>query len=140
MTPSQPTLESIRKSPKLAKKPVGVADFVSAEELEDFREVVAEGKKTKKMFDSVDALCAEILARFGLEVYERWNAGDEEFSTEKMARFINAERARDKARLLTLENLIVAGSTVSIAKKPKQAVRAMEKALKAEEKIARGEA
>lgn len=112
------TLAEVRKN--LPRNNLRASDLVDADKLTKLRsEAKAKSKssKKKKLFDSVDAFGAEIIARFGLETYQKWNSGEVE--TEQMMRWICAERAREKANLADLEAVIIAmvGSCIRRSKK-----------------------
>lgn len=102
------SLGNVKKSleQKSARKTFRASDLLSKEELEAGRAAIAtEYHKKKRPFDDIDALGAEICARFGYEAYLAWNSG--EFDTEQMFRWVRAERARDDAQLLDLEQIII---------------------------------
>lgn len=96
------TLAEIRKSTKLNNQAFRVADFASEEELAQLRE--AKNKKRQAPYDNIDALSAEIMARFGYDAWKDWQDGKIEM--DEMMRFVAAERARDNVLLYDLENLI----------------------------------
>lgn len=110
MTTPELTLENIRKSPRLnepKKITYRVSDFRTKEQLEKQRKLRAHRKKQKKVrrkYDAVDAKVAEIIVRFGYEVYEKWDCG--EIDDEKIERLLMAERAREKAYILPLEGIV----------------------------------
>lgn len=99
------TLNDIKKSPKLAEaQAIRLSDLVSQEEKAKY------GRKSQKAarkrpYDDVDAFVAEIIARFGYDVYQKWNTG--EISMEKLSKWVLAERAREKQTIVGLEALIV---------------------------------
>lgn len=93
------------------------SDLMDADRLAKMR-AEARNKPTKKeLFDWIDALGAEIIARFGFAVYRMWNEG--EIETEQMVRWVKAERAREKENLADLEAVIIAmvGSCIRRGKK-----------------------
>jgi len=117
------SLDNVKRSleQKSAPKTFRVSDFLSSEQVKELHKATAEGnKKKKRLFDDIDALGAEICARFGYETYLAWNDGD--FDTDQMFRWIRAERARDEAKLLDLENIIIqmVGSCIRIHKGEKK--------------------
>ncbi len=131
------TLAEIKESPKFKKRDFGVSDFLTTDELENLHTAVTATPKKRRLFDQVDSLTAEIIARFGYDVYLRWNAG--EIEHEWLTRMLNAERARDKQNLLSLEGIIYAMVSASMAKKPQKAVRKAQDLMKQDIKIANGE-
>lgn len=136
------TLNEIRKnSPKMGRVS-RVSDFVTEEEVEKLRMANLMGKRKEPKFDRVDAFVAEMIARFGYEFYEAWN--NEEIDDNKVARLINAERAREAEARLPLEEVIInmVGSCVRVESgqpKPK-GIRTARNRFKQEVKQARGEA
>lgn len=106
MTAPELTLKNIRKSPKLqaAGRTYRVSDFLTKEQQEARKKRKQRLKKTKQKFDAVDSKAAEIIARFGYDVYEKWD--NYEISDEKMDRLLCAERAREKAYILPLESIV----------------------------------
>lgn len=136
------TLANIKKSPKLAQpeKAVRLSDLLSKEEIADSKARKAKRKASEPMFDAVDSYVAEIIARFGYEVYEKWNR--EEISTVTINKWLEAERAREKRAVYSLEALIV--SAVSGANNPAKGnktpktLKLAYKILKEEQKLAEG--
>lgn len=100
----KPTLESLKKSPKLAEQHFRPSDFLTNKQIEELHEANARGKTVQRPYDDVDAFASELLARFGWETYKAWQSG--EFSQEKALRFVAAERAREAARSLPIEQVI----------------------------------
>lgn len=135
------TLNDIRKSPKLAKVS-RVSDFLTKEEQNEVRLANVVGKHgEERKFDTVDAYCAEIIARFGYDAYKAWNCG--ELDSELVARMIAAERARKRAAWLPIEAIVInmVGSCIKRQKgepAPK-GPKAAQKIMKIEVKAARGE-
>ncbi len=135
------TLNNIRKSPKLAQpaKAVRLSDLVTKEEKVKLRKDNPK-KRQKRSYNAVDAYIAEMIARFGYEVYEKWNK--HEISQEKMAKLMAAERARDRQKIYNLESLIV--SAIAGANngdkhgKPPKTLKVAFKILEAERKLAEG--
>ncbi|MCM1218193.1 MAG: hypothetical protein NC548_27220 [Lachnospiraceae bacterium] len=143
MTTPELTLNEVRKSPKLnkAQRTYRVSDFLTKEQKEAREKRKHEAKKTKRLFDPVDAYVAEIMARFGYDVYEKWNKG--EIDDQRMQRLLAAERAREKAYILPLETIIaqLVKDCIRRTKKEKKPTGPKEaaKIIKVEAKIARGE-
>lgn len=99
------TLNNIRKSEKITPRNVGTAQFLSKEDLAELKKNNATRKRRKKRaFDDVDALVAEIIARFGYDTYKAWN--NDEIDDAKMNRWILAERARERQQWLPIEALL----------------------------------
>ena len=138
MRKSDLTLDAVKKSPKLTQgKVYRASDFLTDEEIAEHKAAVFNRKNKKRRFDEIDAMVAEIIARFGWKVYQKWNAG--EIPNDKIVRWCYAERAREKQRLLNLEGLILNTGIISSVKKPSQPHKIAVKILKDEEKIARGD-
>lgn len=112
------TLKTLqRQAEGYAKKPkvFTMADFLSKEAVQEHMKAVQSSHVVKKKaFDEVDALCAEIMARFGYITYEKWNNG--EISTEKMMRLLAAERSREYAKLTQLE-MVITSSVASAVRR-----------------------
>lgn len=104
MAAEQPTLKSIKSSPKLAERHFRPSDFLTTQQMDELHEANARGKSVRRPYDEIDAFAAELLARFGWETYTAWQKG--EFSQEKALRFVAAERAREAARSLPIEQVI----------------------------------
>ena len=98
------TLEKAKEQIKVRNH--RVSDFLSGEQMAEIHQNNARSSEKKELFNPVDALIGEILARFGWETYQAWKSGL--ISHEQMVRYIEAERARDARNRLKLENLIVA--------------------------------
>lgn len=134
------TLAQIKKSPKLAQpaKAVRLSDLVSKKEKAELKKGSA--PKKKRPYNSVDAYIAEMIARFGYEVYEKWRT--KEISGDKMAKLMAAERARDRQKIYNLEALIV--SAIAGANrgnkhgKPPQTLKMAYKILNEEQRLAEG--
>lgn len=131
------TLEEIKKSPKLNKRDFGVSDFLTTKEVEEFHVAAAVSRKKQPLFDNIDAFVAEIVARFGYDVYLKWSTG--EIDHEWLTKMLNAERARDKQKLLSLEGIIFAMVSAQMSKKPQKGVRKAQEIMKQDIQIARGE-
>lgn len=106
MTTPELTLKNIRESSKLleAQKTFRVSDFLTKEEQEAKKKRKKRKKQPKRKFNTVDSKVAEIIARFGYEVYQKWD--NYEIDDEKMERLLAAERAREKAYILPLESIV----------------------------------
>lgn len=132
------TLNDVKKSPKLTGKVYQASDFLTNEEKAEIRaKRFNRPKAEKRKYDDIDAMCAEIVARFGYDVYKAWNAG--KIATEKIVKWCYAERARDKRRLLNLESLVLQNAMAQTAKKPKDALKVAMKVIKSDERQAKGE-
>lgn len=137
MTMPELTLDKVKETAKV--ETFRASDFLTKDEVEEVHESNLKGKKNSK-FDMIDAYIAEIIARFGYDTYVAWKFG--EISEINMAKYIEAERARDARNRLTLENIIVA--SVAGANQPTRSGHAPKslktaiKMLKNEEKLAKG--
>lgn len=131
------TLSSVRKKLHSKEHVTRISDFLTEDEKKTLREVNSKGAPSKRLFDDVDAFCAEMVARFGYEVYEKWNSGL--ISDEKISRWLMAERARERGRLTNLEGIIIAtvGSLPS-SKKGGKLRRIAIKIFKKENELASG--
>lgn len=138
MTKPEFTLENVKRTAE--QREFRASDFLTQKQMDEVHESNIRGKK-KANFDEIDAYIAEILARFGYGAYQAWKCGD--ISAEDMARFVQAERARDAINRLPIENIVVA--SVAGANNPTKGGHAPKslktaiKMLKREEKIAKGE-
>ncbi len=95
------------------KRVLTIADFLPQAEVEaQRRAAAAHEQRAKSSFDEVDAFCAEIIARFGYETYAKWNYG--EISTDKMRRFLEAERSREYTALTQLEMVILSAVSATV--------------------------
>ena len=101
---SELTFEKVKKQAET--KTFRASDFLTAEEKDDRIKAKATARRSKRLYNAVDAYIAEIIARFGFEAYRAWLSG--EIDEDKMYRLVLAERAREKRLLFPLENLIVA--------------------------------
>lgn len=129
MTAPELTLKAIRE--KKPKKTFRVSDFLTNEEKEQRVKDLAKPvvKANKRLYDGVDAMMAEIMARFGYEAYKAFKTG--EISIEKMSKFLCAERAREKRLIAPLEAIII--SSVAGANQPtkgKSAPKSLKNAIK----------
>lgn len=131
------TLNKVKDTAKV--KAYRASDFLTKEQVEEVHESNIRGKKLGK-FNQIDAYIAEIIARFGYNTFLAWKYG--EIDEMQMAKYIEAERARDAKDRLALESLIVAA--VSGANHPTKAGHAPKslqtaiKMLKREQKLAEG--
>lgn len=98
------TLNDVKKSPKLKAKSIRVSDLMPDEAKRAIRLHRAKGTKRRRPYNGIDAYCAEILARFGWEAYQAWQIGT--ISEDRMAKFIAAERAREKRHQLALASIL----------------------------------
>lgn len=118
-----------------------LSDFVSQEDIEELRRSNTRGKRGKRQFDDVDALAAEIIARFGYELYKDWNAGL--FDHTKLMRMLSGERARERAAWIPVETIIEAmvGSCIKRHKgdKAPKGPKIVRKIIKSDIKTAQGE-
>lgn len=108
------------KAKLVYKKNMQASDLMDEDRLTELRASAtkkAEQRK-QKLFDQVDAYTAEIIARFGYDVYQKWNNG--EIDPGQMEKWILAERARDKANVLNLEAIMMAMVGSCIKREPKQ--------------------
>lgn len=136
------TLAEIRKSPKIEGRVARASDFMTEEQKERIRQANFVGKKSRRHFDETDAYCAEIIARFGYELYKDWDLY--KIDAKFVKHMIEAERARERAQWLPLETIVInmVGSCIKRnkgepqPKGPKQA----QKVMKIEVKAAKGEA
>lgn len=137
MTVPEITLEKAKKIAEV--KNFRASDFLTQEEIEEVHESNAKGRK-KTGFDAVDAYIAEILARFGYDAYVAWKFG--EIDEKHMAKYIQAERAREAKNRLMIENIIVASvaganNATKNGHLPKS-LKAAIKMLKNEQNLAKG--
>lgn len=137
MTAPELTLNNVQNTAKV--KTFRASDFLTDEQMDEVHESNTRGRKSYK-FDAIDAYIAEILARFGYDTYVAWKFG--EIDELHMAKYIEAERAREARNRLPLENILVAA--VAGANHPTKGGHAPKslktaiKMLKSEEKIAKG--
>lgn len=134
------TLKEARKSPKLRERHFRPSDFLTTQQMDELHESNARGKQIQRPYDDVDAFAAEILARFGWEAYQAWQKG--QFGMEKALRFVAAERAREAARSLSIEQVIYtatlgANNPTKSGKLPRSAKKTAE-ILKEHMKFAKG--
>lgn len=101
------TLKEIKKSPKLNEKVARVSDFVSSEDLDKLHRSNVIGKQNKLDFDDIDAYEAEIIGRFGYEVYKDWENGV--ITTNRMSKWLMAERNRETNQTIGLKAIIANG-------------------------------
>lgn len=137
MTAPELTLKKARETAQV--KAFRASDFLTDEQIDEVHESNAKGKKSAG-FNEIDAYIAEIIARFGYETYVAWKFG--EIGEEQMAKYIEAERARETRSRLMIENVIVA--SVAGANNPTKgghmpkSLKSAIKMLKSEEKLAKG--
>ena len=141
MTTPEFKLKNVQETAKTADRTVRVSDFLSNEQkiqMKLAREERALSKNRK--FDDVDAISAEILARFGWDAWNSWQNG--QISVKKMNRMLLAERARQKREIYGLESIILA--SIAGANNPTEGGHAPKslknaiKILKSEHKQAKG--
>lgn len=137
MTMPDLTLNSVKETAKV--KTFRASDFLTNDELEEVHESNIQGKKRSK-FDQIDAYIAEIIARFGYATYAAWKNG--EITELNMARYIEAERAREARSRLMVENVIVAAvagaNHPTKGGHPPKSLKTAIQMLKKEQKIAEG--
>lgn len=137
MTVPEITLKQAKEA--AAVKTFRASDFLTKEELDEVHESNAKGKKNTG-FDVIDAYIAEILARFGYDTYVAWKFG--EIDEKHMAKYIQAERAREARNRLMIENIIVASvagaNNATKGGHPPKSLKAAIKMLKNEQKLAKG--
>lgn len=131
---------TLRQAKKVAEvKNFRASDFLTKEQIDEVHESNIKGKK-KARFDKVDAYIAEILARFGYDTYVAWKFG--EIDAKYMAKYIEAERARDVQNRLMIENVIVASvagaNNATEGGHPPKSLKTAIKMLKNEQKLAKG--
>ena len=137
MTAPELTLNKVKNNAKVRN--FRASDFLTDEEIEEVHTSNIKGKKTNS-FDRIDAYIAEIIARFGYDTYVAWKFG--EIGELQMAKYVEAERAREARNRLNIENVIVA--SVMGANHPTKrnhmpkSLKTAIKMLKNEEKLAKG--
>ena len=104
----RPTLADAKKIANTRAATSRPSDFLSDEEQQELKEANSQ-RKRKKRFTYTDSITAEIIARFGYDAYLAWC--NKEISMEDMLRYLNAERAREKANMLALEAIILSIGT-----------------------------
>lgn len=102
------TLKVVKANLPAKKTAFRASDLPNQDKINALREKAKKSAKTakKRKYDEIDAHCAEIIARFGYEAYQKWNDG--EIREEQMMKWVYAERARDKVNILNLEAIIMA--------------------------------
>lgn len=134
------TLENIKKSPKVGERRFRASDFLTESQMEELHRVNERGRKIVRPYDDVDAFSAEVLARFGWLTYQAWKNG--EISTDKIMRFIAAERARTTAEGLpsqiTLVSAIAGANHPTKHKSAPQSLKNAIKMIKEQQKQAKG--
>ena len=137
MTVPEITLKQAKEA--AAVKTFRASDFLTKEEIDEVHESNAKGKKNTG-FDVIDAYIAEIIARFGYDTYVAWKFG--EIDEKHMAKYIQAERAREARNRLMIENIIVASvagaNNATKGGHPPKSLKAAIKMLKNEQKLAKG--
>lgn len=137
MTAPELTLNKVKNNAKVRN--FRASDFLTDEEIDEVHTSNINGKKADK-FDRIDAYIAEIIARFGYDTYVAWKFG--EIGELQMAKYVEAERAREARNRLNIENVIVA--SVMGANHPTKgnhmpkSLKTAIKMLKNEEKLAKG--
>lgn len=137
------TLNAVKKSPKVAGvgSTTRLTDFMTSEQKIALQKANYTARRPqKRRYDAVDALAAEILARFGWEPYRAWQRGD--IDNDRMVKYLLAERARERSRLLNAEAMILAMIS-SLVKREKgqpkpRGVTLAQKIYKEEAEMARG--
>ena len=107
-TDEKPTLDSIKRSPKMAEQHFRPSDFLTSDEMDELHEANANRGHINKPFDEIDAFEAEILARFGWEAFQAYQNG--EIQLRQMLKYVAAERARDASERYNLECVIVSAN------------------------------
>jgi len=137
MTAPELTLNKVKETARV--KSFRASDFLTDEQIEEVHDSNIKGKKSTD-FNIIDAYIAEIIARFGYETYVAWKFG--EIGEEQMAKYIQAERAREVRNRLSIESIILA--SVAGANNPTKgghmpkSLKSAIKMLKNEEKLAKG--
>ena len=131
---------TLRQAKKVAEvKNFRASDFLTKEEIDEVHESNIKGKKNTG-FDKIDAYIAEIIARFGYDAYVAWKFG--EIDEKHMAKYIQAERAREARNRLKIENIIVASvagaNNATKGGHPPKSLKTAIKMLKNEQKLAKG--
>lgn len=129
MTTPVLTLKEVQE--KARTKVSRASDFLTNEEKEQRIKDRANstGKRAKRLYDEVDAFIAEVIARFGFEAYRAWLSG--EIDTDKLSKFLCAERAREKRLLAPLEAIIISSvAGANQATKSRQAPKSLKNAIK----------
>lgn len=100
------TLDTVKAKAKGQGRVFRASDFLTADEKKELRASNARGKRIRKPYNAIDAMEAEILARFGWQAFEAWQ--QMKISNNQMLRYLAAERARERGHLLPLEIIITA--------------------------------
>lgn len=139
MKAPEKTLNNIKKTLTDGRDEYRVSDFVSREEVEQLHKNNLKRAKTKENYDPIDAMEAEIVARFGYEVYKDWQSG--ELDNTRVVRWILAERARDAQGRVMIESVIANGFSACYQTKKggRSANRGISKIIKRELKTVKGE-
>lgn len=136
------TLNHIRQNLAEKQKPkaVRLSDLLTEAERQEYKAKRQQSRVKKQPYDTTDAFVAEVIARFGYEVYQKWN--NWEIPLEKLSKWLLAERVREKQKIVNLEALIV--SSVAGANhggkhgQPPKSLKLAQKILKEEQKLAEG--
>ena len=136
------TLNNIRQNlaAKQEPKAVRLSDLLTEDERREYKAKREQNRAKKQPYDTTDAFVAEVIGRFGYEVYQKWN--NWEIPLEKLSKWLLVERAREKRQVINHEALIlsaVAGANHGgkHGKAPKS-LKLAQKILKEEQKIAEG--
>ena len=134
------TLARVKESPKVGEQVFRASDFLTESQMEELHRANERGRKVIRPYDEVDAFSAEVLARFGWHTYQAWKKG--ELSTDKVMRFIAAERARTTAEGLpsqiTLVSAVAGANHPTKHKKAPQSLKNAIKMIKEQQKQAKG--
>jgi hypothetical protein len=107
MTASEHTLKQVKATAQARDRVVRVSDFLTNEQKIELKLAQEERAIRKNRgFDDVDAISAEILARFGWSAWSAWQNG--QIPENRIYRMMLAERARWKRELLGIEGIILA--------------------------------
>lgn len=107
MTAHGTTLEEARAELKNKELHFRASDFLTDEQQEELHKANAQRATKIKPYDEIDAISAEILARFGWQAWQAWQGG--EISTQQMLRYVAAERARETRANIPLEAITLLG-------------------------------
>lgn len=136
--------DSLKKATKTSDGVFRASDLIDDKTLTELREKARKShqkKQAERLFDEIDALGAEIIARFGWETYQKWNYS--EIPHENVMRWLYAERAREKANIVDLETIIAAVVTSCIRRGKKdpepKGPKIAQKIINRHAKMARGE-
>lgn len=132
------TLNDVKKAAHIGEnvRVHKVSDYLTPEEMEQLHTAHLLRRKKPK-FDLVDALEAEIVARFGWEAFKAWDDG--EIAETRMYRWLNAERGREARGMAELESAIINSGSMSTSKNPKENARIVNKYVETNLSISKGE-